>query len=120
MGCVLSAIRNKFISQISPEIHVTSVGLGRRHLTVQTSLWTRAHPKALSSPLRPPELSNLNRVRFLGALSICGIAGIVQDRRSLVLVNYAIEVVYIAAHYLRCIRTCFRFQFHNRVRKACK
>lgn len=95
---------------------MTSVGLGRRRLTVQTSLWTRAHPKALSSPLRPPELSDLNRVRFLGALSICGIVGIVQDGRSLVPIDYAIEVVYIAAHYLRCIRACFRF--HDRVRKA--
>ena len=57
------------ISQIGfQKIHVwTSIGLGRRRLTVQTSLWTRAHPKALSFPLRPPELSDLNRVRFLGA-----------------------------------------------------
>ena len=73
---------------------------------------------ALWFPLRPPELSDLNHVRFLGALSTCGIAGIVQDGRSLVPVNYAVEVVCIAAHYLRCIRACFRF--HDRVRKACK
>jgi hypothetical protein len=47
-----------------------------------------------------------------------GIVGTVQDGRSLVLVNYAIEVVCIAAHYLRCIRAFFRI--HDRVRKACK
>ena len=37
---------------------------------------------------------------------------IVQDVRSLVLVDYTIEVVCIAAHYLGRIRACF--WFHDR------
>ena len=36
----------------------------------------------------------------------------VQDVRSLVLVDYTIEVVCVAAHYLRCIRA--GFWFHDR------
>ena len=51
-------------------------------------------------------------------LSTCSMERIVQNVRSLVPVDYAVKVVCIAAHYLRCIRAWF--WFHDRVCRNCQ
>ena len=70
-----------------------AVELGHRRWNLQTFPSTRAHPKALSFPSRALGLSDSNRARFLGALSIYRGAVIAQDECSLVPIDYTIKVV---------------------------